>query len=711
MAEVENAGTKIKFDYEYSEETRYDSVDDIAKIMNKGLKKGFNKKEAEELIRQVLKFVCDFHNGDFRGCSLPDIEIANLKKGQYGCYSQGGEYGKNGKLSLSTQVLDQIVKNVWDGEKFKKNTIEMVQAESYKDRVQARYKTIEENPVLTLIDTIAHEFEHFQQHALEEYYNSLSEVEKQTLEPEIRQHVEMIKQRIDSQLGNEIIYHQEHTVKEEGTNKEVTDAEITNSFLMDVVPYFSGLRQLEGVLGGRKEMAKTIAGAYYLNNYNEKDARFSGSFVAQELFRRVRDSKHASKETEQWAEGSQEWSMKELSESTNEHVNQKYTKSAKIFEMSFQNDNEFFAYAKAASKNQQIVGFSAVCDYYLKGKSLDEKINIYKNAIYHGIPRLQKATWESITASPECDEKKIKTIKQEVLGHLSCGSIVQTDMISQQGEEERLCADSYSLHDINMFSEQEILDVTKSLLASNKIIFASRLWENTSLVGELPKGIEDLFNKRLDEVRENPLMEPIQNFDAYIDLCVKFKSDRQFEMISLRANALANKEMGNSDNVQKRKEKFLQAYGKRSYVYVLQESGEIEQANELAGEIISEAKQHEHLVTEKEIAQALQEKQKFLMVEKEKQEQLQRKKILEDKINAYIESIPSKDGDFLTLYPNFVTTKLAFNEKINQADIKEIVIDGTKIYLVQEGAVVHWSYEKNNFIHEQEKEDQTDITN
>lgn len=712
-----------RYNYKYDENKRFSSVKDIIEALNKGLKSGLTRKEVEALVKDVFTFICDYHKGEFYGIELPPVAMARFAdKSKLGAFSpdipKNEVIDSNYMLTISDEAIEKITDKIWNEEIVTKSVAKIEQGAtdesvSFKEREAARRSARANNALASLIMTICHEFEHFQQYALKKYYNSLSPEEQKQLDDVTKQQVDGVVHKIDSAFGESIIDHKEHKRIDENTGKRITYQDVANSFLMEVVPYFSGLRSLNDIVRednsiGVQDLAKTISYAYYLNNFNEKDARFAGAQISTLLYDKILQSEDSSLETQAWAEQSRKWAESERDETSGKHGRLKNFMSASIMEKAFQNEQEFITFAKHADKYKNN-NYEFALEFFLRGRTLEEQVHIYKNAMYHGLVNLGDAAWEKITAS--ASEEALNEIKRDIAEHLRVGSILKTDVVAMQGEPEKLISDSYTLKYHNIFSMEELVTIVGALFDDNKITYAKNLLQNISS-HDLTDELFEKVNKRVLHVLEKPLEEPTVNIEAYIEVSEKFgprMNDVTLQLQDLLARLQTDPEMAKNENVEKREEKFLRTYSKREYAELLYKKGDIEKSQEYFLLVLNEGKK-EAIVSEKEIERVQQEKMEYMAQEEERRKAIEQKKEKREKLKTafskHIESLVYKDEDGVEHNKSSQLIEHSNSALLPTNDpnaIKSITAGGEQIYFFELAGNVYWSFEKELLTKEKEE--------
>ena len=694
------ATKEIKWNYDPTAE-KFQNIGRITEFADKWTAgEEFSEKDVENLIKELVVYVFDWHEfSETYDKALPTISLSN----EIGSTTNGHYLPGENKIEFNITRFLGIL-NATKGEGYNGGEFEKINRDTDPDG--------EQNGFANIIKTVAHEIQHYFQWALlDANEDDLSHEEK-----EKREKLKIYR----SYLAKEVISFVQSSDKVEA-NKIIED-------FLKIAPYFS---QQWDLVENDPEIVDTIRFAYYLTNVQEADARESGGIVSRDLVEKIYLSKKADpskgelSKTADWAELSLRMADKDEVFWADKANNSKEYESLEKLEDSVGGIEEFIAFAKSYKEKTgngfqpYVQAFDYAQEMFLKDRSLDEKVHIYKNAIYHGLSSLAFSTWRSIRSS--ADRESFKKIQEEIVGCFKSGSIVTTDTDAKLSESEKLDESAYAMWLPLDFTEKQRVETLMGLIKNGKIIYASVFAKSNFRIEIMEERIgqsnfeecKQLLKTQIETFFANQSIRPIQEKGCFDELAKIFEIKDYFD-------AMANKypvpnNLGEAENVKAREDYFVQTYGVRQYIKTVSESGKPGIAEKIekllyiieneTKEIVSEEKidvlidkARELNITMKMRADKKQEKEQKRKNEKN---QLEREKFVGDCLCQYFANDTGKTAYWQKYKNDKSNSKSSVSIDINDVIESDVPRVGkVYIYVKEEEDCVRcfWTENKEDFL-------------
>ena len=552
------------------------NIDVITQLANKWVEgEALSAEEIESLVRQMIISTIDYYKCETYGEDLPKFFFSD-------------ELGDsmNGEFLPQNNEIHFNVKNFWNNiNSFEGDGFDLKTGrEARKDNLALKWY----NGLASVMNTVAHEITHFFQNALR---NALDRGEQLTESEEAK----AVKLQLDTALLGGKVARLGQEEKKEDQKKEIEQ-------FLKIAPYFTSQWEM---LTEDPDLVETISFGYYLNNFEEADARKSGGIIAKDVIEKIKKNPNATARTLEWAEESINMAEEQPLLWGDKVDNSSVYNQIDKLESGIRDIDEFFAYVVDLEKNNSDMqhAFTYAKQFFLKDRSLKELVQIYKNTIYHALSYFEYDVWSEIkkTATPE----ELQQVKDEMKQHLRCGSIVETDFSKLPGENDKLLKESYRC--IGFLDVSETFEIFLDLIKDDKILFACELIDGQFLpditnpidlffaksmpLNEYKKLIEEPQRQtklKIDEYFQNQATRPLLEKDALKQISEILGLEEYFTAVE-KENPVSEKELKEKENIALRESDFVTKYGLRNYVTVLKDKHAFNRASETAESVSREA--------------------------------------------------------------------------------------------------------------------------
>lgn len=534
---IQKGMVKMEINFGYSSHgEKFQNVGTIMQFANKWINgEQFSVDEVTALVSEVVQFVFDSHGCALFGDKLPRIKLE--PSGEMG--------GSNGAYNPSLNVIQFNFKNFYEllnfGSQYQRNT----------------------NYFAQVVNTIAHEIEHYFQYALIGAVNDGRNVG----ETRFNEYDKL--QGDPNSFGS--------AVSEQGRSMDPSG--MVRDFL-EIAPYFG---EQWALVENNPELVDTISYAYYLSDHIEEGARASGGKISRDLMGKIwmLARKQGNEKLSEWAKASfgqaidnpTLWGDKQDNAVEYDTINQ--------LENGINNLDEFIAFAKNAEKDLHISNrtFQYAVNMFLKKRNKDELVEVYRNAIYHGLKNLASNTWMELRLRTSAIEMRL--IQERIAKNLACGAINTTNSTAMLSKAEKLDESSYSLN-FEWLSVGDKVEIIQTILGQGKFIFAAEFIKN-NLSGEQIRAaftdgvfaqFQNNIKTQIDAYFHNQGIRPIQEKYAFEQLALAFNLEDYFDHMTKTIPMPDAETMRNQAT--SREQYLLNVYGEREYIKILERANSIQ---------------------------------------------------------------------------------------------------------------------------------------
>ena len=697
------ATQEIKFEFDKTDSRS--TVDKITQYVNKWVDgQEITESDLENLIREVAIYVFDKHNWNLYGKEFPMLElsdeIASTTNGSYFVQANLIEFNKTAFMKKLNQTQG----------------IGFAQ-QAFEDSELTGNDVDKWNAIADVINTVAHEIEHFFQYALKETEFDLTYEEQERIQ----------QLTVDDTLfGGKIALLGQQS-------KDTEQREAISDFL-DIAPYFANQWEL---VEENPNLVQIIRFAYYLSNFEEEDARQKAGIFTKDLASDIINNSNATEDTKIWGKSSIQKAEENPAYWADGTDNSVFYQTRDKLEDGIRGMDEFLAYAKDFEKardkihsDRELKIYSYAVKMFLSNRSLEEKVHIYKNALFHGLDSLAFNTWNEIEKTTASED--VRAIKEEIMGHLKSGSILSTKKKWFTSESEKLNENAYSIC-LHQIPSIQVAEIALELIRDEKTIYAMAIMKNNfhreSVQGAMDTisfyEVQQLLKKQIKEFFKHQEKRPIQERECFEFLSTKFELKEYFDSMEVKYPVPENK-MGKPANARERESYLVKKYGIRQYIKNIRESGKpgaeekiqklMKVIKDETSTIVTEEK-IEKLIITAEARKVQQEANKRRIEEnnrKIRELNERHKKIQNTLTDRYSAENPGK-----TVILTCFNQSLAQSVQIDESKIQEVEIDGYgKVFLYPsendqeaDSVTYYWNYSKEVFLEKgNTAEDDREIT-
>lgn len=489
---------------------------EIEKQLAIAQKDGLSNEEVLQFVQSLIDTFCTMYNPNAT-LPPPSVVLSHKQKGHNASYANhqkaANGYGDNGK-------------NYYDDE------IQI--SEEYARQLQ-------QNPslqtMLKLIESIGHEMQHWMQDCAKAEFNKLSHADQQNYEEGIKRALE--------EFG--------------GGNKSLLQGAEYQELREALAPYLEEDLIPEAYRGNPAGYFKAINFAGYLNVWYEKEARQSGADFVNTMVSLWKENGKLDEKGIALLDNE----LKKANDAIDaqKKIDDNYIAHFKEFEDAIKIETENLLKIVEAQEGQganstflRPAAYQYCLNIFLRDKTLEEKRELLKNAMFNGYKAFGKELISSIKADPEYAQHK-EEISGEIVGYLKNMSL--GDPVN---DNEKLKAESYQIDYSSILSKDDCFNIVMALFEKKQFEMAgdllSKKYEFTSYEqNQIMNAVLKHANSMIEDMQKNPDkylenefedVENCRNLIGYIQGIVKDSSKDRIlnlkyeEMNEAGATALLN---------------------------------------------------------------------------------------------------------------------------------------------------------------------------